>query len=54
MTRNQTFAIARKSAQEIVKQSLPPGEENSKLVLAVEQALSLEWWRGYHTAKNEH
>jgi hypothetical protein len=48
MTKEQIDAIKRKEAREIVEGPMPHG-----IVLAVEEALSLEWWRGYHAAARE-
>jgi hypothetical protein len=38
-------AIPRKSAKDLLAAGEPPS-----VLLEVEQALNLEWWRGYHAA----
>lgn len=47
MTPDELAAIPRKDAREIIEG--PPHPLG--LVLAVEQELNLEWWRGYHAAR---
>jgi hypothetical protein len=52
MTREQIDAIPRKEARELLA-SVPAGRNyDDRVLLAVEQALNLEWWRGYHAALN--
>jgi hypothetical protein len=48
MTKEQIDAIPRKEARQILAQ-IPGGPGyDDRVLLAVEQALNLEWWRGYH------
>lgn len=52
MTKEETYRIERKTASQVVE--IPPGPDASKrMLLAVEQAMNLEWWRGYWAAKAE-
>lgn len=47
MDKEKIDAIPRRSASEIMS------AKDSYLVLRIEEALNLEWWRGYHAAKAE-
>lgn len=50
MTKEQIDAIPRKKARELLA-SIPGGRGyDDRVLLAVEQAMNLEWWRGYHAA----
>lgn len=44
MTQEQIDAIPRKNAKDVYRDTLDKG------VLAIEVAMNLEWWRGYHAA----
>lgn len=53
MDREQTFAIERKDARKLLAE-IPMGKGyDDRVLLAIEQALNLEWWRGYYAAKDE-
>ena len=50
MTREQIDAIPRKEARQLLA-SIPAGQGyDNRVLLAVEQAMNLEWWRGYYAA----
>lgn len=50
MTKEQIDAIPRKEARQLLAE-IPFGVGyDDRILLAVEQALNLEWWRGYHAA----
>jgi hypothetical protein len=50
MTKEEIHAIPRKEARQLLAQ-IPLGRGfDDRLLLAVEQAMNLEWWRGYHAA----
>jgi hypothetical protein len=50
MTQDEVEAIPRKTARQVMA-SVPAGRGyDDRLLLAVEQAMNLEWWRGYHAA----
>jgi hypothetical protein len=50
MTKEQIDAIPRKEARSLLA-SIPAGSGyDDRVLLAVEQAMNLEWWRGYHAA----
>jgi hypothetical protein len=50
MTKEEIDAISRKTARQVMA-SVPAGRGyDDRLLLAVEQAMNLEWWRGYHAA----
>ena len=53
MTKEEIDAIPRKEARQLLAQ-IPLGRGfDDRLLLAVEQAMSLEWWRGYHAAHTD-
>lgn len=50
MLREEIDAIPRKEARELLA-SIPGGRGyDDRLLLAVEQAMNLEWWRGFYAA----
>jgi hypothetical protein len=50
MTKDEVDAIPRVTASQLMAQ-IPAGRGyDDRVDLAVEQALNLEWWRGYHAA----
>lgn len=50
MEKEQIDAIPRKEARELLA-SIPGGRGyDDRVLLAVEQAMNLEWWRGYYAA----
>jgi hypothetical protein len=52
MTKEEIDAIPRKEARQLLAQ-IPMGRGyDDRVVLAVEQAMNLEWWRGYHAANS--
>lgn len=52
MTKDEIDATPRKEARQLLAQ-IPAGKGyDNRLLLAVEQAMNLEWWRGYHAAKS--
>lgn len=53
MTRNEINAIPRKTASQLLSEIPAGGGYERRVELAVEQALNLEWWRGYHAASDE-
>jgi hypothetical protein len=53
MTAEELKQYPRKTAQQLLVE-LPGGRDYEKRTeIAVECALNLEWWRGYHAAKAE-
>jgi len=53
MNREEIDAIPRVEARKLLA-SIPLGRGyDDRVLLAVEQAMNLEWWRGYHTAMRE-
>lgn len=51
MTRDQIDAIPRVEARQLLAR-VPAGPRyDDRVLLAVEQAMNLEWWRGYHAPK---
>ena len=46
MTQEQLDAIQRMSASELLGE-LPDGPQKRRLLLTLESALNIEWWRGY-------
>lgn len=50
MTKEQLDAITRKEARQLLAE-IPAGPGyDDRVLLAVEQAMNLEFWRGYHAA----
>ncbi len=50
MTKEQIEAIPRKEARQLLA-SIPAGNGyDDRVLVAVEQAMNTEWWRGYHAA----
>ena len=50
MTKEQIDKIPRKKARELLA-SIPAGRGyDDRVLLAVEEVMNLEWWRGYHAA----
>jgi len=50
MTKEQLDAIPRKQARQWLAQ-IPAGPGyDDRVLLAIEQAMNLEWWRGYYAA----
>jgi len=50
MTRDQLDATPQQTAQQVLV-SVPGGPGyDARVLVAVEQAMNLEWWRGYYTA----
>lgn len=48
MTKEELDAIPRKTAAQLLVE-IPGGPGyDGRMLLAIEQALNLEWWRGYH------
>ena len=53
MEREQIDAIPRVGARQLLAR-VPAGPGyDDRVLLAVEQAMNLEWWRGYHAGKRE-
>jgi hypothetical protein len=53
MTKEQLAALPRISAEELlmaISVALSPSQEK-QLLIAVEGAMSQEWWRGYHAGR---
>ena len=51
MTKEQIDAIPRKEARQLLAQ-IPAGQGyDDRVLLAVEQAMNLEWWRGFYAGK---
>lgn len=52
MTKEQIDAIQRVEARQLLAR-IPAGPGyDDRVLLAVEQAMNLEWWRGYHAAQS--
>ena len=54
MTPEQVASTPRKSAEEIangVPEGLPPNLTRLHLMIEIESALNLEWWRGYYAGR---
>lgn len=50
MTKEEIDAIPRRTAREILA-SVPGGRGyDDRVMAAIEQAMNLEWWRGWHAA----
>lgn len=53
MTKEEIDAIPRKEARQLLA-SIPGGQGyDDRVLLAVEGAMNLEWWRGYHAALSQ-
>jgi hypothetical protein len=53
MTRAQLSAIPRKTAAEILA-AIPGGPGyDDRVLLAMEEAMNLEWWRGFYTFRDD-
>lgn len=51
MTKEQIDAIPRVEARKLLA-SIPAGVGyDDRVLLAVEQAMNLEWWRGFHAPR---
>lgn len=51
--KEQIDAIPRVEARQLLA-SIPGGRGyDDRVLIAVEQAMNLEWWRGYYAAKQE-
>ena len=52
MTKDEVYAIPWKEAQSLLA-SIPGGRGyDDRVLLAVEQALNLAWWRGYYAGND--
>jgi len=51
MTKEQLEAIPRLDARQLLARIPASPGYDDRVLLAVEQAMNLEWWRGYHAAR---
>lgn len=51
MTKEQIDAIPRKDARQWLAQVEAGSGYDDRVLLAIEQAMNLEWWRGYYAGK---
>lgn len=51
MTKEQVDAIPRVEARQLLARIPAGAGYDDRILLAVEQAMNLEWWRGYYAGK---